>query len=82
MVEPHFGREARLVSVPRRLERKPPSGILRSVVTDKRRGIVVDARPEPLAVDPERTAVIVVDMQNDFGAERGMFTVLKSADRA
>ena len=41
-------------------------------VNDERR-IVVDARPEPLAVDPGRTAVIVVDMQNDFGAEGGMF---------
>jgi ureidoacrylate peracid hydrolase len=42
-------------------------------VTDERRSIVVDARPEPLAIDPGRTAVIVVDMQNDFGAEGGMF---------
>jgi ureidoacrylate peracid hydrolase len=42
-------------------------------VTDERHSIVVDARPEPLALDPGRTAVIVVDMQNDFGAEGGMF---------
>jgi ureidoacrylate peracid hydrolase len=35
--------------------------------------ILVDARPEPLAIDPVRSAVIVVDMQNDFGAESGMF---------
>jgi ureidoacrylate peracid hydrolase len=42
-------------------------------VTDEQRSIVVDARPEPLALDPGRTAVIVVDMQNDFGAEGGMF---------
>jgi ureidoacrylate peracid hydrolase len=33
----------------------------------------VDARPEPLAIDPVRTAVVVVDMQNDFAAEGGMF---------
>jgi ureidoacrylate peracid hydrolase len=35
--------------------------------------ITVDAEPEPLTVDPGRTAVMVVDMQNDFGAEGGMF---------
>jgi ureidoacrylate peracid hydrolase len=38
-----------------------------------RAGVVVDARPEPLAIDPWTTAVIVVDMQNDFGADGGMF---------
>ena len=35
---------------------------------------MVDARPEPLAIEPATTAVIVVDMQNDFGAEGGMFS--------
>ena len=44
-----------------------------SAVTDELRSIVVEARPEPLALDPGKTAVIVVDMQNDFGAEGGMF---------
>lgn len=34
--------------------------------------IRVDARPEPLAIDLRRTALIVVDMQNDFGAPGGM----------
>src|SRR5215207_9311910 len=33
----------------------------------------VEARPHPLAIDPRQTAVLVVDMQNDFGAEGGMF---------
>jgi ureidoacrylate peracid hydrolase len=33
----------------------------------------VDARPEPLAIAPARTAVVVVDMQNDFVAECGIF---------
>lgn len=33
----------------------------------------IDARPDPLSVEPASTAVIVVDMQNDFGAEGGMF---------
>lgn len=33
----------------------------------------VDAKPAPLALDTARTAVIVVDMQNDFGSKGGMF---------
>jgi ureidoacrylate peracid hydrolase len=35
--------------------------------------IEIQARPEALAIDPRRTAVLVVDMQNDFGAPGGMF---------
>ncbi len=37
------------------------------------RAVSVDARPGSLTIDPAATAVIVVDMQNDFGAEGGMF---------
>ena len=33
----------------------------------------IEARPSPLSLDPVRTAVVVVDMQNDFGADGGMF---------
>lgn len=33
----------------------------------------IDAKPAPIDIDPERTAVIVVDMQNDFGSKGGMF---------
>jgi ureidoacrylate peracid hydrolase len=32
----------------------------------------IDARPGPIVIDTTRTAVIVVDMQNDFGAKGGM----------
>jgi ureidoacrylate peracid hydrolase len=35
--------------------------------------IRVDAKPEPIAIDTAKTAVIVVDMQNDFGSKGGMF---------
>jgi ureidoacrylate peracid hydrolase len=35
--------------------------------------VMVDARPHPLPIDPRQTAVIVVDMQNDFGSAGGMF---------
>lgn len=33
----------------------------------------IAARPSPVAVDPKQCAVIVVDMQNDFGSKGGMF---------
>jgi ureidoacrylate peracid hydrolase len=33
----------------------------------------VSATPEDFTFDPHETAVIVVDMQNDFGSEGGMF---------
>jgi len=33
----------------------------------------LDAKPEPIALDPAHTAVIVVDMENDFAAKGGMF---------
>jgi ureidoacrylate peracid hydrolase len=35
--------------------------------------ILIKARPEPLSIDLDRTAIVVVDMQNDFGAKGGMF---------
>jgi ureidoacrylate peracid hydrolase len=35
----------------------------------------VAARPEALSLDLRKTAVLVVDMQNDFGSERGMFAL-------
>ena len=33
----------------------------------------IEARPYPLTLNPSTCAVLVVDMQNDFGAEGGMF---------
>lgn len=35
--------------------------------------LTIDAKPEPIAIDAAKTAVIVCDMQNDFGSEGGMF---------
>ncbi|MBK1662292.1 cysteine hydrolase family protein [Paracraurococcus ruber] len=35
--------------------------------------ITLDARPEPVRIDRARSAILVVDMQNDFGAKGGMF---------
>lgn len=33
----------------------------------------IEARPESISIDLNKTALIVVDMQNDFGAKGGMF---------
>lgn len=35
--------------------------------------LTVAARPEPAEIDLEQCAVVVIDMQNDFGAAGGMF---------
>ena len=35
--------------------------------------LTVDAKPWPIGIDIARTAVIVVDMQNDFGTKSGIF---------
>jgi ureidoacrylate peracid hydrolase len=35
--------------------------------------IHLQAKPEAITLDPGMTAVIVVDMQNDFGSKGGMF---------
>ncbi len=35
--------------------------------------VTIEAAPEPLRIDLSRTAILVVDMQNDFGARGGMF---------
>jgi ureidoacrylate peracid hydrolase len=35
--------------------------------------ITLSAQPEPIEIDHNRCAVLVVDMQNDFGARGGMF---------
>src|SRR5215469_4651688 len=39
----------------------------------KDRLINLDAKPQAITLDPAMTAVIVVDMQNDFGSKGGMF---------
>jgi ureidoacrylate peracid hydrolase len=35
--------------------------------------VTLSAKPQPIAIDPARAAVIVVDMENDFVAKGGMF---------
>jgi ureidoacrylate peracid hydrolase len=35
--------------------------------------VTIEARPDAVTLDPRRTAVLVVDMQNDFASPGGMF---------
>ncbi|MCA1817435.1 MAG: cysteine hydrolase [Acidobacteria bacterium] len=44
-----------------------------SHTTTTGRVVTIDAKFSPIAINTAKTAVIVVDMQNDFGAEGGMF---------
>jgi hypothetical protein len=44
-----------------------------SIQNTKGRMVTFDAKLEPIAIDTAKTAVIVVDMQNDFGTKGGMF---------
>jgi ureidoacrylate peracid hydrolase len=37
------------------------------------RSVTIEAKPEPIRIDTSQTAIIVVDMQNDFGSKGGMF---------
>ena len=49
--------------------------------TGQSRTIVVDARPEPIAINPDKTAVIVVDMQNNSGPKVGCLTGRRNQPR-
>ncbi len=35
--------------------------------------VTIEAKPEPIRIDLGKCAVLVIDMQNDFGAKGGMF---------
>lgn len=37
------------------------------------KSFIIDAKPGPITLDAANTAVIVIDMQNDFGTKGGMF---------
>ncbi len=53
------------------MTKKPAAS--RSSNSTKSRLIKIDAKPAPIAIDTAKTAVIVVDMENDFGSKGGMF---------
>src|SRR6266851_9067031 len=44
-----------------------------SAAEPKNEMVTLNAKPESIAIDPARSAVIVVDMENDFAAKGGMF---------
>ena len=44
--------------------------------------VSIPARPEPIAIDIKKTALIAVDMQNAFCSKKGMFDVLGGLDEA
>jgi ureidoacrylate peracid hydrolase len=44
--------------------------------------VILEARPEPLKIEPERTALVVVDMQNAFCSKGGMFDTLGMLNEA
>ena len=44
-----------------------------SATGSKREMVSIDAKPEAISIDPTRSAVLVVDMENDFAAQGGMF---------
>ncbi len=44
--------------------------------------IIIPAEPEPIKLDIDRTALIVVDMQNAFCTKDGMFDVMSRLDEA
>lgn len=40
------------------------------------KNVTIPAKPEPVKIDPSRTAVVVVDMQNAFATKGGMFDLV------
>jgi ureidoacrylate peracid hydrolase len=42
-------------------------------VSDQSSTALLQAKPDPIAIDVTKMAVIVVDMQNDFGSKNGLF---------
>jgi ureidoacrylate peracid hydrolase len=67
--------EPALTSTPRYASTSTKSQVARTASPGAPRGreITIDARPEPVQIDTAKAAVLVVDMQNDFGAKAGMF---------
>lgn len=59
-------------ATPKTLFGQAPKVAISAANSDKR-VVRFDAKPEPIAIDTAKAAVIVIDMQNDFGAKGGMF---------
>jgi ureidoacrylate peracid hydrolase len=59
-------------ATPKTLFGRAPKATL-PVADSDNRVVRFDAKPEPIAIDTDKAAVIVIDMQNDFGTKGGMF---------
>lgn len=62
----------------------PPGGTSVSLIRPARpsKPIGFDALPKPLDVDLSRSALLIIDMQNDFLATEGWFATIRGADVA
>jgi ureidoacrylate peracid hydrolase len=49
------------------------AGSSRRETSGSGRAVTIDANPGPIRIDTARTAIVVVDMQNDFGSDGGSF---------
>jgi ureidoacrylate peracid hydrolase len=52
---------------------RPRTRLVGSGLSGSGAAVTLDAAPSPIRIDATRTAVLVVDMQNDFGSEGGAF---------
>ena len=68
------GRDAASVAQTERPGEERPAGNTKSTRKETAmQTIQIQATPTPVQIDPDRTAVIVIDMQNAFGSPGGMF---------
>jgi len=56
-----------------RASERQTAGSSRRETSGSGRAVTIDASPGPIRIDTARTAIVVVDMQNDFGSEGGSF---------
>jgi len=56
-----------------RASARQTAGSSRRETSGSGRAVTIDASPGPIRIDTARTAIVVVDMQNDFGSEGGSF---------
>lgn len=50
----------------------------KKAVSSTAKSVLLEAEPSPLEIDPHRTALVIVDMQNSFAKEGGLFDMAGS----
>src|SRR5258707_14298661 len=50
-----------------------PSAVATQTEPGSGRTVTLGAKPAPISIDTTKTAVLVIDMTNDFGSKGGMF---------